>query len=359
MRHLLTLLTIFLLLVGCTPVVPDRSAERSPRSPGPGSPTRTATPVPENQAAFLMAARLGRGVNLGDALEAPAEGEWGVTLQEEYFDLIREVGFDSVRLPVRWSTHAGKAAPYTIDPAFLGRVDQVIGWALDRGLAVVLDSHHYISPTSALNDELVRFLAIWDQLARHYADHPPELVFEILNEPDDSLSAGKWNDIALQALAVIRASNPDRSVVIGGIYWNAYDRVQDLDLPDGDQQLIATFHYYLPFEFTHQGADWVDGMDAYLGTPWDGTPAEQDEIIRNFDLVSAWAQAHDRPVYLGEFGAYSRADMEARIRWTAFVREQAEARGFSWAYWEFCSGFGFYDPENHSWRDGLLNALIP
>src|ERR1022692_1804955 len=73
---------------------------------------------------------LGRGINLGNALEAPKEGEWGVTLKAEYFAAIKKAGFATVRLPVRWSAHPGKEAPYTIDPKLAERVD----WAIDQAL---------------------------------------------------------------------------------------------------------------------------------------------------------------------------------------------------------------------------------
>ncbi len=68
--------------------------------------------------------------------------------------------------------------------------------------------------------------------------------------------------------------------------------------------------------------------DQYLGTTWNASPTEQADITANFDLVSAWAKAHNRPVLLGEFGAYSRADMDSRARWTAFVAREAEKHGF-------------------------------
>src|SRR5262245_61215606 len=76
-------------------------------------------------------AKLGRGINLGNALEAPREGAWGVTLKAEYFAAIKKAGFATVRLPVKWSAHASSDAPYTIDPKFAERVD----WAVDQALA--------------------------------------------------------------------------------------------------------------------------------------------------------------------------------------------------------------------------------
>ncbi|RPH57056.1 MAG: glycoside hydrolase family 5 protein, partial [Chloroflexi bacterium] len=122
---------------------------------------------------------------------------------------------------------------------------------------------------------------------------------------------------------------------------------------------IVTFHYYHPFQFTHQGAEWADGSAAWLGVTWEATEAQQQEVTSNFDSVAAWAEAHNVPVLLGEFGAYSKADMPSRARWTNFVAREAEARGFAWTYWEFCAGFGVYNPATRQWNEPLLKALIP
>src|SRR5262249_51047843 len=87
--------------------------------------------------------KLGRGVNIGNALEAPREGDWGVRLKAEYFQAIKKAGFDTVRLPVKWSAHAKAAAPYTIDAKFAERVDWAIDQALANKLNVVVNVHHY------------------------------------------------------------------------------------------------------------------------------------------------------------------------------------------------------------------------
>lgn len=360
MTHRLSLALLFsLFLAACLPApqTPNPTPLSVPMEPTPSMPPEpTPQPFPE---AFAATRALGRGVNLGNALEAPNEGEWGLTLQAEYFDLVQQAGFNSVRIPVRWGAHAGTEAPYTIDPAFLARVDQVIDWALERNLVVILNIHHYAPQTRTLSQKVERLSAIWDQIARHYQNYPPELLFELFNEPDNTLSASRWNEIAAEVLGVIRASNPERNVIIGGVNWNAYDQLQFLDLPASDPHLIATFHYYLPFEFTHQGAEWAEGSEAWLGTPWEATAAEQAALRAHFDEVAAWASAHQRPVLLGEFGAYSKAEMESRVRWTAFVAREAEKRGFAWSYWEFGAGFGIYDPVRRAWREPLLKALIP
>jgi len=80
---------------------------------------------------------------------------------------------------------------------------------------------------------------------------------------------------------------------------------------------------------------------------------------RDFDKAATWGQEHDRPLYLGEFGAYSKAPMPERELWTRAIVKAARSRGFALAYWEFCSGFGAYDSTAHRWREPLLKALDP
>src|SRR5271168_4857847 len=76
---------------------------------------------------------LRKGINAGNALDAPTEGAWGPRLEEAYFDYVASAGFDHVRLPVRFSAHADAAAPFTIDPTFLARVDWAVGEVQKRG----------------------------------------------------------------------------------------------------------------------------------------------------------------------------------------------------------------------------------
>jgi endoglucanase len=310
--------------------------------------------------AFEINQTLGRGVNLGNALEAPNEGDWGMVIQEEFIQLIKEAGFESIRIPVRWNAHAGNRFPYAINDSFFSRVDEIIQWSLDRGLAVMLNIHHYNELMQQPQQHRDRFLKIWDQIATHYKDYPEQLVFEILNEPHDNLTPVLWNTYLKEAINVVRKTNPRRVIVIGTANWGGFGSLPQLELPPHDRQLIATVHYYNPFQFTHQGASWAGPQtDEWLGTTWDGTPVEFNGINLDFDSVSEWAQTNNRPIHLGEFGAYSTADDDSRKRWTTAVRKASENRGFSWAYWEFGAGFGIYDRNAGQWRTFLLESLIP
>jgi len=320
-------------------------------------PTNTSpAPAPALTTSVIQ---LGHGVNLGNMLEAPREGAWGATIQEDYFPIIRQAGFTVIRVPIRWAAHIYEDKNPGIDPAFLARVDWVVAQAEKNNLIAILDYHH--------DDDLMRdpdanakhFVAIWKQIAEHYQGEPSSILFELLNEPNGKLDAPKWNDLLAKTLAVVRSTNPTRTVVVGPVRWNSLGALPELVLPENDRNLLVTVHFYDPMSFTHQGASWIEGSDKWLGNTWQGTDAEKLAVTQAFDKAAAWGSAHQRPIFLGEFGAYSKGDMASRARWTAFVARTAESHGFPWAYWEFCSGFGVYDPQAHTWRQPLLEALMP
>jgi endoglucanase len=147
-------------------------------------------------------------------------------------------------------------------------------------------------------------------------------------------------------------------VIIGPAFWNSVDHVAELELPESDRHLILTVHYYTPMEFTHQGASWT-GQEDKIGVEWRGTEEEKAAIDRDFEKVQQWAAAHRRPVFLGEFGAYDKADMASRIRYIGSVARAAERFGWSWSYWQFDSDFILYDIPGDKWIEPIRSALIP
>jgi endoglucanase len=302
--------------------------------------------------------KLGRGINLGNALEAPREGDWGVKLQAGYFKAIRQAGFDTVRLPVKWSAHAAATTSFTIHANFAQRIDWAIDQALANKLNIIVNVHHYGELDSDPDRHLPRLLGLWQQLATRYKDRPAGVYFELLNEPHSKLTPARWNAAIPKLLVVVRKSNPTRPVIVGAAPWNSIAALDQLELPRDDRNLIATFHYYDPFEFTHQNTPWVKESAKWKGRKWTGSKAEQDAVRKSLERAAAWGKKHDRPMFLGEFGAYQDADMASRARWTGFVTEEARRLGFSWAYWEFCAGFGAYDSRAGTWREPLKAALL-
>lgn len=300
---------------------------------------------------------LGQGVNYGNMLEAPSEGAWGVRFDDAYPRLVKQAGFDSVRIPVKWSAHAAEEAPYRIDPEFLARVQHVVERNLQTGLKVVLNMHHYdeIYREPAAHRE--RFLRLWEQIAEAFAEADENVFFELLNEPAFELKGEEWNQLAADALSIVRQQHPQRWVVIGPDRWNNVKQLPTLRLPKEDRRIVVTVHYYIPHEFTHQGAEWSDPVPP-VGVPWPVNAEAVERMEMDFAEVANWAQEHDRPIYVGEFGAYNKADMDARVRWTQAVRENSEKQQFAWAYWELAAGFGVLDPRTNRWREPLLDALL-
>ena len=302
-----------------------------------------------------MNRRLGRGISFGNALDAAGDGP-KFRLRERYFDDVADAGFSTVRLPVRWPAHAGRSPPYGISPAFFGRVDWAVSQALRRDLNVVVNVRHYHELNGAPHGHRARFVALWAQIAAHYASWPQRLCFELLNEPRDAMTPQAWNDLLPAALAAVRGHDPGRIVIAGPARMNDIGALPQLVLP-ADDRLAVTVHYYAPFAFTHQGAPWIAGARQWLGTSWSddtGRRAVHDDLAS----AAAWAQEHGHPLFIGEFGTYARADMNSRHQWTRRVRLEAESLGLSWCYWDFGTDFGAFDPHRGAWHEPLRDALF-
>lgn len=310
--------------------------------------------------AFEMNDRLGRGINMGNAFEAPDENAWGNPWKPEYFQIMADMGFQHVRLPIRWETPARSQAahPYTINQSFLSRIKQVVDLAIEKKLIIIINMHHHELLFEDPVRERDRFLAQWRQIAEFFKDYPEELIFEVLNEPHGNLNPEMWNELFADALSIIRQTNPTRTVLLGTAEFGGLSGLAHLEVPE-DENIIVTVHYYNPFNFTHQGAEWVGGeVEEWLGIKWLDTEAERESIISEFMPVIAFSEKHNVPIHVGEFGAYSKADMESRVKWTNFVARWLEEKQMSWGYWEFSAGFGIYNPATKQILQPLADALL-
>lgn len=369
----LSFLIFLIVLTNCVPLMlngDEYDEKTSPQSDGviktpkktvhqePLSTMATSYQSPTHQEKAYSDIQILRGINLGNALEAPNPGDWGVTIKQEYFQIIREAGFNAVRIPVRFSEHTGMEPTYLINEPFFELVDNVLNWGLGHGLAVILDFHHFSELMEDPIGEMDKFLAIWAQISERYQNFPANLYFELLNEPHHNLNAELWNDLIDKSIAVIRKRNPTRKILVGGVNFSDIDSLYELRLPE-DDNLIATFHYYEPFTFTHQGASWELGSSTWLGTLWQGTRSEKREITLAFERAVNWSISNKVPVIIGEFGVINQADPTSRAKWIKFIVQEAERHNLGWLYWVFCSDFGIYDCQNKLWYEGVLDCLFP
>ena len=278
--------------------------------------------------------------------------------QERHFGEIRRGGFDFVRVNLFAFRHMD--AQNRVDPKWLERLDWVVREATEAGLGVILDEHDFDACAKHLPACRVKLPAFWRQVAPRYRNAPRSVAFELLNEPYGPLDAATWNAFHRELLAIVRETNPTRTVVIGPTRWNNFRELPTLELPEEDRNILVTFHYYDPFRFTHQGASWAGDVKDVSGVTF-GSEADLAQIRADFDQVAAWARANNRRILLGEFGAYDKSGtpLEMRVAYTAAVAREAERHGFGWAYWQFDSDFIVWDMANDRWVKPIKDALIP
>lgn len=318
--------------------------------------TACATATSHAPVASEPAPQLRRGINVlgyDPIWQDPARGRF----QERHFGEIRRGGFDFVRVNLHAFKHMDEEN--RISPAFLERLDWIVRGATEAGLSVILDEHDFMACAEDVPTCRTRLSAFWSQVAPRYRNAPPTVLFELLNEPHGTLDADTWNALFPQLLAVVRESNPTRRVVIGPTQWNHFSQLPTLELPENDRNIVATFHYYEPFRFTHQGTSWTD-LEQLSGITW-GSEEDRARLRSDFAKVAEWARANNRPVLLGEFGAYDKSGtpLEMRIAYTDAVAREAERHGFAWAYWQFDSDFIAWDMERDGWVEPIHRALIP
>lgn len=307
---------------------------------------------PPAQAADFPAKRC---INLANALNAPNEGDWTYRIKRADIVAVARAGFDTIRVPIAWSAHTDKTPPYTIDPAFFARVDEVVTQALNNHLRIVIDVHNFEDLDKYPDTQEPRFIAIWQQIAWHYAKAPDSVIFELMNEPMGKMKGKRWESLLATSLAEVRKTNPTRWVIVGGDNWNSLDGMAKLHVPD-DPYLVLTWHDYEPYEFTHQGAPWFDNPPP-VGTQW-GSDKERADVQKRMARAARIRERTGHPVWLGEFGTMNKAPMMSRIAWTRAMRQAADEEGIGWCAFDFGANFNFYDDTARHWNRPLLESLM-
>jgi endoglucanase len=300
---------------------------------------------------------LAHTINFGYIIEYGKQAYATDTVFEQ-LKKVKKEGFTAVRLPINWIPAMDSSASWAIKSSFLNIIDEIFKKALSLRLSVILDNQ---TDEQLMNDPAgygARIFKLWEQLSEHYKMFSDSLMFEPMAEPHGNLN-GSWNMLISELLKEIRVDNPTRPVIVGAINFNRPDFLYQLELPKDDEHIIVSFHQYNPVKFTMQGETWFPFGEPleWLGTLW---PQKDDEdfLIKMFDRVNAWAESNHRPVFMGEFGVSSKADIASASRWIAFNRNEAEKRGFAWGFWS-CFGieFSLYNAATLSWNTKFIEAL--
>ncbi len=314
-----------------------------------------AAPVIPQRRPMRHAFTTKRCINLGNAMESPNEGEWGYTIRRRDFATIKAGGFDTVRIPMRWDTHMQSRAPYTVEPAFMARAGEVVRWAQQAGLSVIIDVHHFEDLMDNTARETPRYLALWDQIALYFKDAPQSVTFELLNEPTKDMSMETLNALYARLIPRIRKTNPSRTLIMGGNWWNSLESLSQINWPKNDPNIIATYHDYGPHEFTHQGASWIE-PPMPIGRIW-GDAEDRAELTNTLAEARRFAQSSPMPIFVGEFGVINTVPAAQRNAWMKARRKAMEKAGYSWCVWDYSGAFSLYDMDKERWKSGALKAL--
>lgn len=304
---------------------------------------------------YAKAFDMQRCVNIGNSFEAPIGAPWGKKVQPEEFSVIKSKGFDTVRIPARWSDYLGPAPNYRIAPDFMETINEAVSAALDADLNVILNMHHNEDIVEVPGPAIPAYLAAWRQIAEHFKDAPDDLWFELLNEPYKNLNGSALARVQSEGVAVVRVSNPERIIILGGEEWSGI-RTLDTNIAPPDENIVYTFHYYDPFNFTHQEAGWLGDAMPKGKRGW-GNANDRAELRTAGDTAVDYRARIRRPVFLGEFGAHSPIANRQRVKWAGAVRAEFESRDIPWCLWSYSNTFALYDNETGIWDKNMLGAL--
>lgn len=296
-------------------------------------------------------------------------------------EYIAGLGYDHIRIPI------DEVQMFTEDSqkeeeAF-ALLHNALAWCEEFNLRAVVDlhilrSHHFNEDEKPLFTDVhaqEQFYECWRKISGELSKYPLDLVaYEPMNEPvaDDPEI---WNIIVNRCVEVIRELEPERTIIIGSNRWQSFTTVKDLKVPENDQNIIISFHYYEPFLLTHYKASWTHIKDISVPVHYPGQLIEDADlyaeknhanagrIMYNIDVIEndlmkviEVAQKYNLKIYCGEYGCIYIAPNEDKIRWYKDLYTLFERHGIARANWDYRGSFGIIRREIP--QTEIINAIL-
>lgn len=313
----------------------------------------------------------------GDETPERWETAWGQPVTTKaMIDNVKSQGFNVLRLPVTWTGKFGEAPDYTIREDWLARVKEVVDYAIEDDMFVILNMHHeeWNMPTdenAALAEEMTRKL--WAQIAEYFKDYNEKLIFEGMNEPrlkgtpiewtgGDAASRAvinQWNAAFVETIRSAGGSNPLRHLMIPPYAASSSETpLSELVLPD-DDKVIVSVHAYLPYKFAL--ADDAQGTKEWSAD----NAADTKDIDYLFELLDELFIKNGRAVIIGEFGTRNRINTAPRAECAKYYITKATEKGVPCVWWDNNAfigtgeNFGLFDRKTFEWRyPEIITALM-
>ena len=343
--------------------------------------------------------RIQRGTNISHWLSQNNEERGEARrqhIQEDDFARLDSLGFDFVRLPIDevqfWDEQGNKL------PEAWELMTNAINWAEKHHLRTIVDLHiirsHYFNAVNEGNaDANTLFTSekaqqdlinMWYQLSDVLKGYSNDSVaYEFMNEPVAE-DHEQWNQLIAKVHKALREREPQRTLVIGSNMWQSYGTIKHLKVPEGDKNIILSFHYYNPMILTHYGAWWTP-FGKYTGkVNYPGVLVSKEDYEAANDTVKAvidenkftteeWnidkiradfkdaieaAKKYNLQLFCGEWGVYEPVDRELAYKWTKDMLTVFKENNIAWTTWCYDADFGFWDQQKHTFKDkGLVDLL--
>ena len=291
------------------------------------------------------------GWNLGNTFDAPdGEVSWGMPFTTaEMIQKVKELGFNTIRIPISWHKHVSDAPEYTIDENWLRRVETVVNYALDAGMYVIINSHHdnsVYSPTPENQEAGKTYLtAIWTQIAKHFAGYDYHLIFQTMNEPRVEGSSYEWsvntknedcmaslevinvlNQAAVDAIRATGGYNAQRWIIVSPYAANSTAALlSSFRLPDDPAgKLIVSVHAYSPYNLCLNVNSDVTTF----------SKADYSDISGPIKSLYRTYVSNGIPVIIDEMGCLNKENDEARYEWAKYYIATAKEYGMVCCWWD-------------------------
>ncbi len=301
---------------------------------------------------------------------------------------IADMGFDHIRLPIdeeqMWDKKGNR-----LKEAFR-LMENCVSWCSEYGLKIIVDlhilrSHHFNAKekplwTDPLEQE--KFFDLWRDLSKTLKKFPNHLLaYELMNEAvaDNHES---WNKLLANAFTSIRALEPERTIVIGSNRWQAVDTFDALKVPENDENILLSFHFYEPFLLSHYKTSWTylkkyNGPVHYPGVilteeeflklpekikpevkKWVGLKFDKDLLFKTWETPIQKAKELGLPLYCGEFGIFNEAPLKDGLVWYKHMIQLFEETGIGYANWNYKSDeFGLIGNDNSNNQE-LISIVL-
>lgn len=317
------------------------------------------------------------GWNLGNTFDcydvdnaSKAETAWGNPLTTKaMIDTVKNAGFNAVRIPVSWGEHMN--AEFLIDSPWIKRVQEVVDYAIDNDMYVIINVHHddymWLEPTYAKQEEVTKkYLGIWKQVCNVFKDYDEHLLFEGLNEPRVIGGENEWtcgteeerdviNQLLQSFVDTVRESggkNETRHLIITS-HAASTDKtsVDSIKVPD-DERIIVSLHHYSPWDFAGDESEVSE---------W-GTDAEKKALDETFDYLYNKFVKNGTPVIIGEFGAVNKNNSSVRANYMEYYIQSAGKRDITCFVWDDGGKFKLLNRSADKWHypeiiNGIMNGV--